>query len=381
MVTIDKITTRILDIPTIRGHVLSVTTMLSQALVLVEMRFSDGSVGIGEGTTIGGLNYCAESPESIRSAIDTYLAPALIGLDADNLNAARVLMEKVAKGNPIAHCALEMALWDGFARRRDMAVHEMLGGAQHKALPCAWTLASGNSEMDIAEAEEMLATRRHRIFKLKIGKRDVAGDVAHVAAIARAVGDRGEVRVDVNQAWSLQDARYGCRALQEAGVTLIEQPLRMTDVEGMAKLTEGFEVAIMADEVLQGPLDAMRVARAGAADVFAIKIGQSGGLLRASEVMSIAQAAGIALYGGTMLEAGVSTAAAMQLFSTVEQMRWGTELFGPLLLTDEILQTPIEYKDFMIHLPQGKGLGVDLDPEQVAKYDRDNGRTALRVSG
>ncbi|MEM7709539.1 MAG: muconate cycloisomerase, partial [Pseudomonadota bacterium] len=60
---IDAVETRILDLPTIRGHVLSMTTMHVQTVVLVTLRFADGSIGLGEGTTIGGLSYGAESPE------------------------------------------------------------------------------------------------------------------------------------------------------------------------------------------------------------------------------------------------------------------------------------------------------------------------------
>lgn len=88
MTRIDQIETIILDIPTIRGHVLSVATMRSQTAVLVVVRFSDGSTGIGEGTTIGGLSYGSESPESIRSAIDTYIAPTLLGRAGDDVNGA-----------------------------------------------------------------------------------------------------------------------------------------------------------------------------------------------------------------------------------------------------------------------------------------------------
>ena len=77
MARIDRIETRIVDIPTIRGHVLSMTTMRVQSAVLVTIRFADGSTGTGEGTTIGGLAYGPESPESIRSAIDGYLIPTL----------------------------------------------------------------------------------------------------------------------------------------------------------------------------------------------------------------------------------------------------------------------------------------------------------------
>ncbi|MGE3363096.1 MAG: muconate/chloromuconate family cycloisomerase [Rhizobiaceae bacterium] len=380
MCKIERIETAILDIPTIRGHVLSMTTMTTQSIVLVTIRFSDGSVGLGEGTSIGGMSYCPESPESIKTAIDTYIAPILEGRNGDDVNGALGLIEKVVRGNPIARCAVEIALWDGLSRRFGVSVARLFGGPVRTALPVAWTLASGNSETDIAEAEEMIAARRHNIFKLKIGKRSLKDDLAHVEAIVQAVGDQSSIRVDVNQAWSLTDARRGLAGLQSIGVELAEQPIRIGSLAALKSLTEHTEIAVMADEQLTGPQDALAVAAMQAADVFAVKIGQSGGLKRASEVVAIGEAAGIGLYGGTMLEAGVSTAAAVQLFSTVEHLDWGTELFGPLLLKDEILSEPIRYSDFCVHLPEGPGIGVTLDPEKVDFYRRDRTRNLRLVS-
>lgn len=381
MTKIDQIETMILDIPTIRGHVLSMTTMRSQAAVVVRIKFSDGSEGIGEGTTIGGLTYGPESPESIQSAIDTYIAPELIGRDADNVNGALQLMDKLVRGNRIAKTAVEIALWDGLGKRLGVPVSQLFGGAVHRKMPVAWTLASGNSGTDIAEAQEMIETRRHNIFKLKIGKRSVRDDVAHVARIKDAVGDAGSIRVDVNTAWSLQDARWGLKGLQEVGCELVEQPLQARYHDAMAELTRSYEIAVMADESLNGPEDALAVAASRSADVFAVKIAQSGGLKRASEVISIAQSAGLGLYAGTMLETGLSTAAALQLFSTVETLEWGTELFGPLLLTDEILAEPIVYRDFCVEVPQGHGIGATLDPDKIAFYRRDGGQTFIAAAG
>jgi len=378
---IDQIETMILDIPTIRGHVLSMATMRVQTAVLVRIRFADGSEGIGEGTTIGGLSYGAESPEGIRSAIDTYIAPVLLGRDGEDVNGAIHLMDRLVKGNRIAKTAVEIALWDGLGKRLGVPVSQIFGGAVHARLPVAWTLASGNSETDIAEALEMIESRRHNIFKLKIGKRPVGEDVAHVARIKQAVGDGASVRVDVNTAWSLQDARWGLKGLQDAGCELVEQPVPARYRRAMAELTRGYEIAVMADEALNGPEDALAVARANASDVFAVKVAQSGGLKRASEVIAIGQAAGLGLYGGTMLETGLGTAAALQLFATIETLHWGCEFFGPLLLTEDILAEPITYRDFCVEIPGGTGIGAALDPDKIAFFRRDGGRSTTAVAG
>ena len=125
----------------------------------------------------------------------------------------------------------------------------------------------------------MLDLRRHNIFKLKIGKRAVADDVAHVAAIKRALGDRASVRVDVNQAWDEAGASRGLAMLEDAGVDLVEQPIAKANRSGLARLAARFIIPIMADEALHGPDDAFELASHAAADVFAVKIAQSGGLL------------------------------------------------------------------------------------------------------
>ncbi|WP_305080622.1 muconate/chloromuconate family cycloisomerase [Pusillimonas sp. MFBS29] len=368
-VKIERVETLLLDLPTIRPHQLSMATMNGQTLMLVRIYCSDGTVGIGEGTTIGGLAYGAESPEGMKLAIDTYFAPVLIGADANRVQALMARLDQGIRDNRFAKCAVETALYDALGHRTGLPVSELLGGRLRDSLPVAWTLASGDTAKDIAEAEAMLAQQRHRIFKLKIGKRAVADDVAHVAAIKKALGDRAAVRVDVNMAWSEFDARYGLAGLADAGCELAEQPV--ASAEALARLTGKHAIAVMADESLVGPASAFALARAGAADVFAIKIEQSGGLQAAQRVAAIADAANIQLYGGTMLEGAVGTMASAHVFSTFRELHWGTELFGPLLLTEEILQEPLSYQNFELALPTTPGLGIALDEERVQFFRRD----------
>lgn len=367
---IQYIETFLLDVPTVRPHKLSVATMNTQTLVLVRVRCADGIQGWGEATTIGGLNYGEESPESIKANIDTHIAPLLIGMDASQPARAMAKIRKIIQGNRFAKCALETALLDAQARRLNVPLSELLGGRVRDALPVAWTLASGNTSQDIAEAEHMLDIRRHRIFKLKIGLRSVDDDVAHVLAIKHALGDRASVRVDVNQAWSESESVRGIAQLEAGGIDLIEQPVKAANHTALARLKNRFDVAIMADEALHGPDDAMVLARMDAADVYAVKITQSGGLLPALEVATVARLAGIGLYGGTMLEGGIGTAASAHVCSTFAELAWDTELFGPLLLTQEVLREPLVYRDFMLQVPSGAGLGVEIDTDKLRTMQR-----------
>lgn len=368
MAIIEKVETRLVDLPTIRPHQLAMTTMQGQTLMLVRIFCSDGTVGVGEGTTIGGLAYGAESPEGMKLAIDRYFAPLLVGSQANQVPAVMATLAREIVGNRFAKSAVETALYDALGQRTQLPIAALLGGQVHSHLEVAWTLASGDTAKDIEEAEQMLAERRHRIFKLKIGRRAVREDVAHVAAIKKALGDRGEVRVDVNQAWSAVEARMGMAALAEIGCTLVEQPV--ADRQVMQSLAGRYPIALMADESLVGSASALELASHRCADVFAIKIEQAGGLRAAQAMASIAQAADIGLYGGTMLEGAISTIASAHVFATFNQLAWGTELFGPLLITEEILQQPLGYQDFGLAVPTEPGLGVVLDMDRVEFFTR-----------
>ncbi|ALP65122.1 MULTISPECIES: muconate/chloromuconate family cycloisomerase [Paraburkholderia] len=371
-VQIHAVDTILVDVPTIRPHRLSVATMNCQALVLIRIQCTDGIAGWGEATTIGGLAYGEESPESIKTNIDTYFAPMLKGMDATRPGQAMAKLRECFQGNRFAKCAIETALFDAQAQRFGVPLSELFGGRVTDSVEVAWTLASGDTGRDIDEAHQMLEMKRHRVFKLKIGTRAPAEDIAHVAAIKAAVGDRAEVRVDVNQAWSQAEALWASERLADAGCNLIEQPIAADDRRGLKRLTHRSTVPIMADEALHGPVDAFDVASAHAADVFAVKIAQSGGLTGAASVAAIALAAGVDLYGGTMLEGAVGTIASAQLFSTFRELKWGTELFGPLLLTEEILTEPLRYENFSLQLPSGPGLGIQLDLEKIGRLRRDS---------
>ena len=148
--TIERIETRLVDLPTIRPHRLSVATMHGQTLMLVKVFCSDGVTGVGEGTTIAGMAYGPESPEAMKLAIDAYLAPALVGRDATRVQALMAFVGKLAKVNHFAKSALETALLDAHGKRLGVPVSELLGGRRRDRLPVAWTLASGDTSTDFA---------------------------------------------------------------------------------------------------------------------------------------------------------------------------------------------------------------------------------------
>jgi muconate cycloisomerase len=377
--TIESIDAVLVDLPTIRAHRLAMTTMRQQTLVVVRVACSDGRVGIGEATTIGGLAYGEQSPEGIHSAIETYIAPLLRGVDATRIGSAMQRVGASVQGNSFAKAAVEIALLDAQGRRQGLPVHALLGGAVRDALPVLWTLASGDAARDVDEALALIEARRHNVFKLKIGSHPLAEDIAHVNAIRRGLGDGVMLTVDVNQAWDEPTAVRGIAALEAAGVALVEQPVARRDRRALARLAARFDVAIMADEAVHDAVDAFELATQAAADVFALKVSQAGGLWPTLRAAAVADAAGVGIYGGTLLEGSIGSIAAAHVFAACPQLRWGTELFGPLLLTDDIVVRRPEYRDFALRVPQTPGLGVEIDADKLAFYRRDRRARSVAV--
>lgn len=367
---IAKIETLIVDLPTIRGHQLSMTTMTTQSSVIVKIYTEGGVLGLGEAATIGGLSYGPESPEGMQLTIDQYIAPLLIGQSIASIKALKVRMAQNIRGNYFAKNAVETALFDIQGKILNVPISTLLGGKVQDRLSVLWVLASGDTEKDILEAKEMIASGRHKDFKLKIGRRPVKEDVAHVIAIKEALGDDSMVTVDVNQAWSEAEAIEGMQLLQDAGIDLVEQPLAQHEIAAQARLSERFNIPILADESVGLPYEGFNIAKIAGARAFALKTAKSGGMLGVLALAEIAQAAGIGLYGGTMLEGSIATSAAVQAYSTLPRLEWGTELFSPLLLKDDIVIEPLQYHNYGVEVSDKPGLGMALDEDKVNFYRR-----------
>lgn len=365
-----KIESFIVDLPTIRGHQLSMTTMTIQSSVIVKIYTEDGIVGLGETATIGGLSYGPESPEGMKLTIDQYIAPLLVGQPLDSIQSLRQRVSQNIRGNYFAKNAIETALFDIQGKILNIPISTLLGGKVTNKLSVLWVLASGDTEKDIIEAKEMIATGRHKDFKLKIGRRTVKEDVAHVIAIKEALGDDSMVTVDVNQAWNESEAIIGMQLLQDAGVDLVEQPLPQHEIDAQARLSDRFNIPILADESVGLAYEGFNIAKIAGARAFALKTAKSGGMLGVLELANVAKSAGIGLYGGTMLEGSIATSAAIQAFSTIPNLEWGTELFSPLLLKDDIVVKPLHYFDYSVEVSDKPGLGLELDEDKVNYYKR-----------
>jgi len=367
---IDAITTTIVDVPTVRRHKLSQTSVTAQSYVIVELRLANGATGIGEAATLGGPRWSEESVEAIKANIDAHLAPAVLGLRADRFTVAAARMDAAAKRNNAAKAAIDTALFDAVGKTLNVPVVLLLGGIVRDRIPVLWTLASGDPEQEIVEAEAKLAARLHNTFKVKVGAQAAEADLARLRRLIGALEGRASFIVDANQAWDETTTIRLLPALAEMGVRLVEQPVPAWNIQGMARVRSRSTVPLMADECVFSSHDMLSVAQASAADVVSLKLVKHAGLSNLRNVAAVAEAAGIGLYGGCLLESSIGAAAHLHAFAGLRSLDWGCEHFGPQILTDDLVQEPLHFADFHVHLPIGPGIGVTLDRDKLRHYAR-----------
>ncbi len=365
---IASIDVRLIDIPFRLAANLAYGTSTLQNFAIIQVRTDQGVVGLGEASCAGGPTWNEESIESIKLVIDRYLTPVLIGQDPFNIVSMIERMNLAVKGNYFAKAAIEMALFDIVGQTLNQPVFNLLGGLYQERIELSWTLATGEAKDEIDEAGQ-LWDRGHRIFKFKTGVQDIAKDVARINEWRTAFPD-ARIRIDANQSWDEITTLRAMEGLSNANVEFLEQPIPRWNLKGNAYLRQRLPVPLMADESVCTVADAMNLVRYQAADVFVLKLAKAGGFLATTYVASVAIGAGIPCYMGCMRETGIGTAAYAHFAAATPVVSLGCELFGPLMLIDDIITESIHYEDGYIVVPQGPGLGVSLDEDKMRHYAR-----------
>jgi muconate cycloisomerase len=368
---IDRVETVILDVPLRRPHRFARVGMDHQPVLLVFLTTAGGVTGVGEGTVPAGPWWGGESVETMRVVIERYVTPVLLGRQVDEIAGIGRDMDDMVAANLFAKAAVEVALHDAWARCLGVPVHTLLGGLARRSIPVTWALGTEPAPVVVEEALAKLEAGLHRSFKLKMGAQHPADDVTRVCTVAEKLRGVAGVRVDLNARWDRLTSLTHLPRLAEAGVELVEQPVPGADVESLAEINRVLPIPVMADESLRTPADALRLAVLRAADIYSVKTTKSGGLRASRAIADIAGAAGIPCHGGTAIEGPVGTAATLQLACAAPAVSWGSELFGPLLMAEELLATPLRYAQGALHLPEGPGLGVELDIATVRGLARD----------
>jgi muconate cycloisomerase len=358
-----------ISIPIFRTHNIASYTLNAGYFVLIELTTDDGLIGYGEAPLSMGPVFPEETWQGSTSLIQDYFGKILVGKDPFNVEEIMRELDRSATRNFTTKCAVEFALYDLMGKNLNLPVYSLLGGSYQIHIPLSWSLAIGDPEKDAKEGAEMVE-KGHRIFKIKFGFLDPEMDVTRLKAIRAAVGDDVDLRIDVNQGWTPEVAIRTIRRIEKLDLhpTFIEQPVPAWDIKGMARIAHAVETPIMADESLFTLSDARAIIELEAADIFAIKLMKHGGYRRSKQIVALAEAADIPCYVGSNLETGVATLACLHFVASTSNVTYGCELFGPKLLTDDVLSIPVEYSPGMVHCPSRPGIGAVLDPEKLDKY-------------
>jgi muconate cycloisomerase len=297
------------------------------------------------------------------------LEPAVLGKDPRDITAIRRAMEFAVKLNPFTRAAVEMAMWDIAGKAVGLPVYQLLGGKVRDRVRIKLVVWARDVLGSQRLAEQHLALGVTCV-KVKTGL-DPAADLARVRAVREVCGPDVPLTIDSNCGWTIQQAHYCLRELQDVNLLLAEQPIAPGDHVGMAELRRATSAPLMADESVFTLQDAWLLANHRAVDLFSIYPGKHGGIAATSDIVAIARAAGLRCTIGSNLELGIGTAAMLQVaaaFPEVDVDAFPADTIGPLYHESDLLKVPLNLGPPSAFVPDGPGLGVELDEQLLERY-------------
>jgi muconate cycloisomerase len=275
-------------------------------------------------------------------------------------------MDQVLPWNPRAKSAVNIALYDIAGKALGTPVYNLLGGLVRDRIPLSWSIGTMSFEESIAEANTMVQ-KGFGILKLKVGVRENPMDDAELARrVRRAVGDKIRLRADANQGWDLPTAIKVVRKMEESDLEFIEQPTRG---EWLGEVRQATTCYVMADESANSPEDVLDLSRRNAVDLISIYINNGGGITAAKKMAVIAEAARIGCYVGGALEGAIASLACLHFGAATPNIGYGCETGGHFLLTEDLGKEPIPFEDGCLSVPNGPGLGGELDEEKAKHFE------------
>jgi len=326
-------------------------------MVLVRALTDEGAEGLGDAVPLslrGGSDV-----GSIVREVHEVAAPRLVGTELAKGKAAAE-PPPGDLGNEAA-AAIEMALLDLAGKVAGLPAWQLLGGESAGPVTCNATLAAGLPDSVALDAERW-AARGFMTFKLKVG---VPGEVAQVKAVREAVGPDARIRVDANGIWPPQQALERLAAMEPFGLELAEQP--SSDLEDLRLVSQGTAIPIAADESVASAGDAERAIERGACDLATVKLAKVGGIAPARSIARM-----LPVYLSSALDGPIGIAAAAHAAQALPREGvWAGLAHGlatQLLFADTIAAVECEVRDGLLHLPEGPGLGVELDERALERH-------------
>jgi o-succinylbenzoate synthase len=327
-----------LTLPLVEPFIISGGTMNVRRSLVVVLHDGEGHRGFGEAPPFELPFYSEEILAGARHLLEQVLIPRVLGQELESFEDVDRLIRIGVRGNPFARAALDTAAWDLEAARRGIGMAALLaekvGGEPARELPCGVALGiPPDRSVDtlrrwIADAVD----RGYRRVKIKVAP----GWDAEPVAAARGVlsGTQLPLTVDANGGYEWPDHQDNLRALDEADLLYIEQPLHPDELLGHARLAKTLRTQVCLDETLRDARAARQVVEAGGPLVWNVKVHRMGGLSETARVVRIGLEHGARLWAGTMPESGLGSqaaiaAAALPGFVYPSDLEPSARWFGP----------------------------------------------------
>ena len=338
----------------------------SSPFTIVRVRTNEGVVGYGEGVT---------TDRSMASVLREHLAEIAVGrdlFDLTGLHAAldRVEMmktERVGHWNP-ARAAIDIAVHDAQARWLDIPLSDLLGGRRRDEIEVCKNVGVSDPT-ETARTAAALVEAGYRTLKVRVGA-DLEAEDERLTAIRGGVDPDVRIRLDANQAWDPMAAVRAIDRLARHGLEAVEQPCHFADVRGAADVAARVSVPLIADEGFWTAFEARELLVARAAHALHVYLGKCGGIRPAMEIVALARAFGVAVTLGERIPLGIALAAHLHVAAALDEAPFAHALAYDLNESD-LLTTPIPVRAGRMPVPQGPGLGIEVDEDRLAFYARE----------
>lgn len=334
--------------------------------VLAKITGDDGTCGWGQSVPLPKWSY--ETLESVASTLRLYIGPQLVGLDIFDLGSLHRVMDSVIAGSfstgmPIAKAGIDIALHDLAARASSQSLAQRWGCSSERAITLSWTVNPKNLD----EVDSLIQDGRqlgYRHFNVKVAP-DTQFDIALCKRVRELAPD-SFLWADANGGYDLATALRVAPILADLGVDVLEQPLRANQISGYRALKRQGALPIILDEGVVSPEDLIEFIRLDMLDGVAMKPARCGGLVSARRQIEILREAGLMVLASGLTDPDVSLAASLALFGASEY-RLPAALNGPQFLSFSVLKEPLLPVNGLFPVPEGPGLGVDVDEEMVER--------------
>jgi L-alanine-DL-glutamate epimerase-like enolase superfamily enzyme len=350
-----------------------------RAAVIVKITADDGTVGWGQSVPIAKWSY--ETLETAAVVLRDYFAPVLIGRDPTDIQGAHAEMDQAlapgfTTGMPISRAGIDLALHDLTGKLSGKSLAQMWDKPKGGPITLSWTV-NVTSLDDVDSVIEEGKKRGYRHFNIKVAP-DPEFDVA-LAKEVRRLSPKSFLWADANGGYEPESALKAAPLLADAGVDVLESPLRPNRISGYQALKKQGALPILMDEGVISPTDLEEFIKLDMLDGVAMKPARCGGLVSNKRQIEMCLENKLIWLGSGLTDPDISLAATLGLYGAFD-LKTPAALNGPQFLTADVLKKPLHIENGIAHVPEGPGLGIEVDEDKVIELMKKSGGQKWRIS-